>query len=157
MDDNDKERFWLSWVELDGCWIWIRNKVTGGYGGFVVGGRNRRAHRVSYELAYGVILTPDQFLHHTCKNKDCINPAHLEIVSQLTHTDSATFGNKEKTHCPYGHEYTPGNTHWNKGGTSRECYQCKLHRQQRQYARKKQQVSDRLKAIALKLKDTPNA
>ncbi len=155
MEEKDLDRFLLSYVDIDGCWIWIRNMVTGGYGGFLLNGRNRRAHRVSYELAYGVTLTPDQFLHHVCKNKACVNSAHLEIVSQLTHTDSATYGNKGKTHCPYGHEYTPANTHWNRGGKSRECYQCKLHRQQRQYLRKKQQVADRWKALALKYKLDP--
>ncbi len=155
MEEKDKERFHLSYVFIDDCWIWIRSKVTGGYGGFQVNGQNRRAHRVSYELAYGVTLTPDQFLHHICKNKDCVNPEHLEIVSQLTHTDSAIYGNKEKTHCPYGHEYTPGNTHWNRNGKSRECYQCKLHRQQRQYLRKTQQVAERLKALALKCQADP--
>ena len=153
MEEKDRERFLFSYVEIDGCWIWIRSKVTGGYGGFAIKGRHYRAHRVSYELAYNVTLTPDQFLHHTCKNKDCVNPAHLEIVFQWTHTDSATYGNKEKTHCPYGHEYTPANTHWNKQGRSRECYQCKLHRQQRQYLRKKQHVAERLAALALKCKN----
>jgi hypothetical protein len=155
MDDRDVERFSLSYVFIDECWIWIRSKVTGGYGSIVINGKTKRAHRVSYELAYGVKLTPDQFLHHVCRNKDCVNPEHLEIVSQLTHTDSATYGNKDKTHCPYGHEYTPANTHWNKGGRSRECYQCKLHRQQRQYLRKKQYIAERLKSLALKYKAEP--
>ena len=155
MEEKDIERFHLGYVFIDGCWRWIRSKVTGGYGGFNVNGKNRRAHRVSYELAYGVTLTPDQFLHHVCKNKNCVNPEHLEIVSQLTHTDSVIYGNKEKTHCPYGHEYTPANTHWNRHGKSRECYQCKLHRQRRQYLRKTQYVADRLKALALKCQADP--
>ncbi len=153
MEEKDKLRSSRSYVEANGCWIWVRGKVTGGYGGFLIDGKNRRAHRVSYELAHNITLTPDQFLHHTCRNKACVNPVHLEIVSQLTHTDSAIYGNKEKTHCPYGHEYTPGNTHWNRQGRSRECYQCKLHRQQRQYLRKKQHVAERLKALALKYAD----
>ena len=150
MEEKDIERFHFSYVVVDDCWLWIRSKITGGYGGFSVNGRNRRAHRVSYELAYGVTLTPDQLLHHICKNKDGVNPKHLEIVSQLTHTDSAIYGNKDKTHCPYGHEYTPSNTHWNRNGKSRERYHCKLHRQQRQYLRQKQQVAERLKVLALK-------
>ena len=84
MEEKDKERFHLSYVFLDGCWIWIRGKVTGGYGGFQINGQNKHAHRASYELAYDVTLMPDQLLHHVCKNKGCVIPAHLEIVSQLT-------------------------------------------------------------------------
>lgn len=150
MDENDKERFWLSYVMLDGCWIWIRGTVTGGYEAFIVDGKHKRAHRVSYELAYSITLTPDQFLHHTCRNKACVNPEHLEIVSQWTHTDSATYGNREKTHCPHGHKYTPENTWWNRQGRSRECYECKKQRIRRRYYRNRQEVADRLKLIAAK-------
>ena len=100
MDEEDKQKLLSGFVTQDGCWIWTRGCARGGYGSVVVGGKTRRAHRVCYELIYGVTLTPDQFLHHICKNKACINPFHLEITTQATHVDSATFGNKEKTHCP---------------------------------------------------------
>ena len=151
MNEKDFERFWLSYVRSDECWIWIRTMFRDGYGAFHLEGKLRRAHRVSYERTHKIILTPDQFLHHNCKNKACINPAHLEIVSQLTHTDSAIYGNKEKTYCPHGHKYTPENTYWNRGNT-RECLQCKLIRSRRQYKCNKQKATDNKREFADKIK-----
>ena len=96
MEEKDKERFSFSYVEIDGCWMWRRGMFRDGYGAFVLKGKTRRAHRVAYELVHDVVLTPDQFLHHICKNKACVNPDHLEITYQLTHVDSAVYGNKQK-------------------------------------------------------------
>lgn len=135
MSGDDKERFYLSYVPRDGCWLWIRGRCTGGYGSFVLNGKTRRTHRVAYEMVYGVTLTSDQFLHHVCKNKSCVNPHHLEITSQADHVDSATFGNKQKTHCPHGHEYTPQNICWNRNGRARECRTCKYERIRRRAQR----------------------
>ncbi len=150
MDENDIERFWLSYVFIDECWIWIRSLVKDGYGSFRLAGRNRRAHRVSYEIFYNTTLAPEQFLHHTCRNEACVNPLHLEITTQTTNIDSAIYGNKEKTHCPYGHEYTEANTCWRKNKKQRECMTCKLVRMKRRYARKKWETSEKLKSMALK-------
>jgi hypothetical protein len=33
--------------------------------------------------------------------------------------------NRLKTHCPYGHEYTPENTYVRPGTKSRECITCR--------------------------------
>lgn len=154
MSDDDKERFYLSYVPCDGCWLWIRGQCTGGYGSFTLNHKTRRAHRVAYEMVYGVTLTPDQFLHHVCRVKLCVNPLHLEITNQVDHVDGITFGNKDKTHCPHGHEYTRENICWNRGGTSRECRICKYarirRRSQRIRQQARQQVSARLKELALK-------
>jgi len=150
MTEKDIDIFWSSFVVRDGCWVWIRGCVKGGYGHISIGGKTRRTHRVAYELVYGVILTPDQFLHHKCRNKSCVNPDHLEITNQLDHVDSATFGNKYKTHCPHGHEYTPENICWNRNGRARECRTCKYERLRRRGLRLQRQVYERLKELNLK-------
>lgn len=61
-----------------GCWLWLRGFNWGGYGRVTVGGRRRRAHRLSYELAYGPIPL---FMNvcHRCDTPACINPDHLFI------------------------------------------------------------------------------
>lgn len=63
------------------CWWWTGWHRDQGYGYMKVDGVMVEAHRVSYMLHHGPI-SPDQVIDHTCGNKPCVNPAHLEAVSQ---------------------------------------------------------------------------
>jgi len=75
------------WTESDtGCWVWLGPFDEHGYG---VGtrrlGRNNwrnvAAHRAVYEELVGPI--PDGLvLDHLCRNPPCVNPEHLEPVTQ---------------------------------------------------------------------------
>ena len=121
-----------------GCWEWTANRSQDGYGRIKVSGRKVKAHRVSYELTYGPIpegLTID----HLCRVRHCINPAHLEVVTNrenILRGHAFTAVNAAKTHCPQGHEYTPENTYISPKGY-RKCRACETSRLAARYQAEK--------------------
>lgn len=66
-----------------GCWLWVRAVSSSGYGSISVDGRIRNAHKVAYEEFVGSV--PDgKVLDHLCRVTRCINPEHLQAVTQST-------------------------------------------------------------------------
>lgn len=70
--------------EITNCWIWQRKKFKTGYGqiGRFINGKYKylRSHRVYYEKYKGKIPEGLQ-LDHLCRNRSCVNPEHLEPVT----------------------------------------------------------------------------
>jgi hypothetical protein len=126
MDEITKMRFFdkIAVDEETGCWNWVGAKTSQGYGNFAIKKKNFVAHRVSYELCKGEI--PDGLnLDHLCRNRGCVNPDHLEPVTQrenLLRGETIPSKHAEKTHCPAGHEYSEENTRYYRG--SRSCKTC---------------------------------
>lgn len=66
----------------NGCWDCLLSQNSDGYCRFSLA-RNRHvtyAHRVAYALLVGEIPRC-MTIHHTCCNRRCCNPAHLELRS----------------------------------------------------------------------------
>jgi hypothetical protein len=59
-----------------GCWEWQGARNSAGYGVLKPHGRQRRAHRVAWELTYGPIPA-GLIVCHACDTPACCNPAHL--------------------------------------------------------------------------------
>lgn len=67
-------------IKQEGCWGWSGCSSTEGYSQFSAGGKQYYAHRISYEAHVGPI--PDGlFIDHMCHNRACVNPAHLQVVT----------------------------------------------------------------------------
>lgn len=73
---HDKLLSKISVSTTTGCWNWSAGKIKAGYGYVWDKTKNRRAHRVSYEVFNGEI-TEDLYVLHKCDNPSCINPEHL--------------------------------------------------------------------------------
>lgn len=68
-----------------GCWEWLTGKDGNGYGVRRWKGRRLMAHRVMYEELVGSIPEGLQ-LDHLCRNTSCVNPLHLEPVTNQENT-----------------------------------------------------------------------
>ena len=114
---------------MSGCWIWIGGDNGNDYGVFSLKhGYTIYAHRFSYLVHKGDI--PDGLeLDHTCRNRLCVNPDHLEAV---THQVNKIRG--MKTHCKYGHALTEDNLYYDPGGR-RYCIVC-IRRHQKERPRR---------------------
>ena len=106
------------------CWEWPKSCGSHGYGQVGWGGKDARrlvlAHRMSYLIFLGPIpegMTVD----HLCRNRRCINPAHLRLLTNLE--NARANGMSARTHCPHGHPYNEENTYFDPKG-HRYCREC---------------------------------
>lgn len=122
----------------DGCWLWMGSTFADSpYGQFSANHRTTvRAHRWLYIQTKGDIAD-NLVLDHLCRVPLCVNPEHLQAVTQKVNNVrgfSPSSLNTRKTHCIHGHEFTPANTRISKVG-KRTCRACNAAAQ-RAYKRK---------------------
>ena len=77
-----------------GCWEWLRYCNGRGYSTVRWAGKKHRAHRLSYQVWRGKI--PDHLeIDHLCRNRRCINPNHLELVTNIENLNHAKKGTEK--------------------------------------------------------------
>jgi len=103
------------------CWLWRGLVDRKGYGRVTYRGRSGcQAHRVAYEMLVGPI--PDGLeLDHLCRVHACINPEHLEPVTQQENRRRSPL--IRPSHCQRGHELTDADFLPHKG--VRQCVICR--------------------------------
>jgi len=133
LTEQQAESFWAKVIRTEACWIWTAADSGDGYGIFTINSKNRRAHRLAYELTVGPI-PEGMSLDHLCRVRNCINPEHLEPVTVAENNRRAA---AYKTACTRGHEYTPENTRYNSAG-ARACRECDRWRCRRRRAARRE-------------------
>lgn len=113
-----------------GCWLWTGTIDGNGYGVVTLaGGKHRRAHRVVYELHRGPIPEGLQ-LDHLCRVRRCVNPEHLEPVTNRENTIRGVRPEQVREHfasrgrCKNNHVLAGDNVYTNARG-HRVCRACK--------------------------------
>jgi hypothetical protein len=126
MSASAEEKFWSRVAKgksAASCWVWQGSTRTG-YGSFYSHGRVYPAHRFAYE-AVKEPIPAGLVLDHLCRNRACVNPDHLEPVTEqvnILRGIGMTAMNARKTHCVNGHPLTGENIYTGRG---RECRVCK--------------------------------
>jgi len=116
-----------------GCWLWVGATSNRGYGVIRKDKRLIFAHKLSYQYANGE-MKKGLVTDHLCRVKSCVNPKHLEAVTQLINVRRGNVSVK-KSHCYRGHALKDPNLYHFKDG-NRTCKTCCAIRSKINWAKK---------------------
>lgn len=138
------EQFWSKVDKSNGpCWTWTGYLHPQGYGYANFDGKTWRAHRLAWTMLRGAI-PPGLTIDHLCRNRACVNPAHLEPVTNRVNVlrgVGITAQCATKTHCAHGHPLAGDNLRIKSGG-ERACRAC--HRIHNSASKKRKRAARRL-------------
>lgn len=112
--DTRVKRFWRNVSRGESCWEWTGARMNLGYGVLATKverfGKSYRlyAHRVAWVLTHQQDIPEGWVIDHTCGNKACCNPDHLECVTQTVNVDRYHVQQPANGVCKRGHPTTRG-------------------------------------------------
>jgi len=139
ISDGDRARLERSYrVDDNGCWVATLKHNGSGYTQITVNLDGTRrlvlTHRASYVAFVGPI--PDGLsIDHLCRNRSCINPDHLEAVTQSVNVLRGVRAVEPKSECKHGHPFDEANTYYPPSGAGRQCRAC-VRNNSREYKRR---------------------
>lgn len=71
------------------CLLWSGHLSASGYGRITVDGVSAAVHRAAWEAANGTGIAEGLVVDHLCGRRACVNPSHLEVVTQRENTRRA--------------------------------------------------------------------
>ena len=128
-----------------GCWEWIGYRGSKGYGQMRVDGTTVQAHRVAYVLFVDPLLPDELVVDHLCRNHGCVNPMHLDAVSNMENlergnTSTAKSRLSEVTGlCRRGHRLAE--TGRMRGNGYMRCSECHSIDEKARRAKRRQEAS----------------
>lgn len=94
-----RERLEFYTDKTDDCWLWTGGTTGDGYGYlYATPGKfdSTLAHRLWWQELVGPLDGPDETLDHMCRNRACVNPAHLQVLDRVEH---GVVTNERNAHC----------------------------------------------------------
>jgi hypothetical protein len=89
INGHNRSKSPVDYIENEGgCWVWQKATDRHGYGRVRRDGASWHAHRWYYTQHVGPIPA-GLVLDHICCNPPCVNPAHLEPVTQAINLQRA--------------------------------------------------------------------
>lgn len=125
-----------------GCWLWLHNLDSDGYGRIFLDGKMQKIHRVVWTIYHGPIpdgMVPDHRCHNeaaaagrcpgggACPHRACANPTDLTLETVAGNALSGlsiTGLNQRKTKCNAGHDLSGDNLVIRSDG-ARGCRLCR--------------------------------
>lgn len=136
LGERSEKLFWSKVQKSHECWLWTGSKTPAGYGHINIRSHWFYAHRLSYEMRYGARIMEGRTLDHLCRTPSCVNPEHLEPVSDrenILRGGNAAAKNAQKTHCgTCGRPFDQENTRISLKG-NRSCRACNRRTSSQEY------------------------
>lgn len=135
---NPLERFLFHVPErpVNGCWLWAGRIESNGYGSFRYPGMPRLAHRSAHVLFIGPVPQDRPTIDHLCRVRSCVNPTHLEAVTQRTNVLRGVGLSAQaaaRSHCNRGHLLLSETYIAGRGRECKECHAIRNQKREREY------------------------